>query len=279
MVVEENMVQRLTEFDRIRGIAILAVITIHVTANATISYSSGSLRFIVYNVINSLAQFAVPLFIFISSIVLSYKFSQERIYLTQFYVKRIKSAIIPYILWSVFYIFYVKMLYGYGDILSWRNWIKWLFYGTSFYHLYFLLIIVQLYLVIPLLYFLFRRISLSVIVVTVIVVQSVFYFINKTFIYQYYPYPACLLGSYISVCFVGTWIGSRYRQVFNLLKSYKKGIYTLSAVSVMVFIFVNITMRMEKPINWIVYYGISQLCSHGFYSYLAHHDKKILLIS
>ena len=256
VIVEENMVQRLAEFDRMRGIAILAVIIIHVTADATISYSSGSPKFIIYNIINSLVQFAVPLFLFISSIVLSYKFSQERIYLKQFYVKRIKSAVIPYILWSVFYIFSVKIFYGYGNLLSWRNWIKWLITGTAFYHLYFLLIIVQLYLAIPLLFFIFRRVSFSVMLFTVIVAQSLFYYANKIFIYPYYPYPACLLGSYIPVCFVGTWIGARYQQVLNLWMSHKSIINFLSALFVVIFLFVNIAVRMAKPIDWRVYYGI-----------------------
>ena len=73
-----RMANKLFEFENMRGIAILAVVIIHVTAGATITYTSGSISYFSYNIVNSFLQFAVPLFLFISSVVFKLEIKSKK---------------------------------------------------------------------------------------------------------------------------------------------------------------------------------------------------------
>jgi surface polysaccharide O-acyltransferase-like enzyme len=64
------MKDKITEIERARGLSILCVVLIHSTSNSLIEVSTHSLMFPVYLILNRLACFAVPAFIFFSGIVL-----------------------------------------------------------------------------------------------------------------------------------------------------------------------------------------------------------------
>jgi len=91
----------ISEIDGLRGVAILAVIVIHSVAN--FSQIDTINKLLILNlVIDVFSHFAVPLFIFISGYVLSSKYQQVTI---TYYIKRIKSVVLPYITFSFFYLF------------------------------------------------------------------------------------------------------------------------------------------------------------------------------
>ena len=94
-------------------------------------------------------RFAVPIFFFISAFGLFYNLDINRPFdYRNFMQRRFKTVIIPYLTWSFFYIIHDNWHYGYGmpDLCYV---IKLLFFGLSKYHLYFLVILVWFYLLMP----------------------------------------------------------------------------------------------------------------------------------
>jgi surface polysaccharide O-acyltransferase-like enzyme len=143
-------INHLDEFDYLRGFAILAVLAVHTSANFVNITEINSL--LVANiVIDVFSHFAVPLFIFISGFVLSFKykglFSKRN-----FYLKRAKSIILPYIIFSTIYILFNIVLFAINGELKYPSIIATLFYfltASSYYHLWFFALIIQFYIFYP----------------------------------------------------------------------------------------------------------------------------------
>ncbi len=244
-----------------RGIAILAVVIIHLTASATIYYPPGCLKYYFYNTVNSMVMFAVPLFLFISALIISKKLSNSKVNLREFYIKRCKGLIIPYVIWSSFYIGLRTVLNSsWQDLLVLNNWLNWFLHGSAFYHLYFFVIIFQLYLFLPLLCRIFKKFSAVNVFIVAFALQGLFYYLNKMFIYKLYPSTGSLLGSYLTVSIIGCWIGMNYEKILSRWQSKGKFLLILNILATVLYVSVNIKLRLGEPVGIYFYYG----CYHAF---------------
>lgn len=139
---------RLYVFDILRALATLAVIGIHVTADY-----AGASRWGLFS--NQVVRFAVPMFIIISGYLLYFQdmISARREPVVLFYRKRFGKILWPYVLWTLFYSLVTQyMLHTWPDGLLLLTAVgKHLLWGTGAYHLYFMVIIIQCYLLYPLL--------------------------------------------------------------------------------------------------------------------------------
>ena len=174
MIVAMN---RIEELDFARVLAMLSVITIHVTStfvhyNSRVAVSGMNLAFI----LNQLSRFAVPLFILLSGVSCGLNgFCTAR----QFLRRRLIKTGVPYLIWSLVY-----MLYNiHADLSAWSFdfCVKSLLSGQAAPHLYFVVIIMQLYVLFPVLKkwadrFPFKCLLLSFIVSHAI--QKLFYFLQ-----------------------------------------------------------------------------------------------------
>ena len=148
---------KLKEITYLRGFAILAVIMIHLTSGY-LNYPSDCTTFFVFGIINRGLQFAVPLFLFLSAILLGYKHKDDKkINLPKFYLKRLSKVILALILWSIIYIGYYNYPIFNLNALNWETIKGYLLLGNASYHLYFIPIIVQLYLFFPLFWLLNKK--------------------------------------------------------------------------------------------------------------------------
>ncbi|MBP1762890.1 MAG: hypothetical protein H6Q64_2432, partial [Firmicutes bacterium] len=137
--------ERLQEFDLLRALATLTVIGIHVTAAYVYTSMWGCLA-------NQFARFAVPFFMIMSGFLLCHADLHNLSFSTlDFYRRRFGKVLWPYFLWSLLYCCLAGIIGRdlIGALLQLPVQLLW---GTAYYHLYFVVIIIQLYLLYPLLY-------------------------------------------------------------------------------------------------------------------------------
>lgn len=98
--------KNLPEIEILRSIAMLAVIMIHILnipVNQLITGSSSQGNFFVAR---AMLIFAVPCFLFIAMLMLSYG---EEKFDVRFYRKKLMRVGVPYLLWSIFYLLIVLL--------------------------------------------------------------------------------------------------------------------------------------------------------------------------
>jgi len=142
------------ELDYLRGFAILAVIVIHTVANFTNFSAPGKLA-VANMFINLYAHFAVPLFIFISGFVLTFKYKQTYD-IKQFYKKRALTIIPQYLFFSFVYLLYFNR----GNLPPLSDVLDKVLTARAAYHMWFFVLIIQLYILYPVLaklYFHFEK--------------------------------------------------------------------------------------------------------------------------
>lgn len=148
--------ERIPQLDVFRAIAIFAVIAIHATSR-TLAETMDTSMFHPFLFINKFSQFAVPSFVFLSGFVLFYNYIDRPLSgktLGKFYSRRLIYIIVPYLMFSLFY-FGMKMTAGHswglpsGELAAKLG--KYLLIGTAYTHLYYIIIIIQFYILFPLL--------------------------------------------------------------------------------------------------------------------------------
>ena len=138
---------RIKEIDYMKAICALSVIWIHATAGY-VEYSDFAYM------TNQISRYAVPMFILLSGFGLFLSEKKKRnAPILSFYKKRVDKILIPYILWSLIYFVFANrhQLLATEWTVQAAKLAKQLFMGTAFVHLYFLIIMIQLYVLFPLL--------------------------------------------------------------------------------------------------------------------------------
>ena len=131
-----------------RGLCMLGVIGIHVGSYA-LQNPLANVQLI--SVLEILSRFAVPAFFFLSAFGLFYHTSvEDKFSFQDFMSRRIQVVLWPYIVWSLFYLLYSgAMSHNFGNLQPLPLLVN-LLVGTSMYHLYFLVILIWFYLMMPL---------------------------------------------------------------------------------------------------------------------------------
>jgi surface polysaccharide O-acyltransferase-like enzyme len=158
--MQMNKKKKIRELDLVRAFAILAVLAIHCVASGTQDQPTGSISQFAYITIDKLSNFAVPIFLMISGLVLFYRYfdSWQPGDTLRFYRKRLQFIVVPYLVWSAVYYTYNVWMFG-GGAADWNlpDFLHLLLWGEAKYHLYFISMIVQFYALLPLMIVLTRR--------------------------------------------------------------------------------------------------------------------------
>ncbi len=205
--------QRVVALDVFRGFAALAAVGIHLLQLPLNDTKPLSTFWTLCAVINRGLLFAVPAFILLTTILLTRKLLKQYD-LKAYYQKRVQTALYPYLLWSVLHALLAsKMEKGF----TWHDAVVRIAIGKSYYHLYFLGVVLQLYLALPFLVPLFRkRASFWWVGVWTVVLPLQFYALN------YYvlrlPYVGSVVFWYAGTVVLGMWLGSQSENLEAILR-------------------------------------------------------------
>lgn len=256
--------ERIDEINFVRAIAIFAVLLIHVSSSARVTAEWGSKSYPIYLLANQLGQFAVPLFIFISGLVLFYQYFDTWTWkqAIPFYKKRLKYIVVPYLIWSVFYYFFYQVLRQQELAFDLSKFLYNLAWGRSGYHLYFMVIIIQFYLVFPLLITLMRKLKFTAVhlILIGIVVKGIFYYFHHWV--EPINHAAALLPNYIIFFCVGGAIGILYKS----FKAKSEHLWWTFALAIAIGFFYSILLITSN--SGVVFWGPMYVVLYQLYAVL-----------
>lgn len=245
------------EIQIMRGIFIICVVLIHILYIPISRLNSSTMTYGIYYTFNRFIQFAVPGFILIASILITYNLQQEKMNVLKFYKRKINAVLMPYLFWSITYILcrYFVGAIEYKQLISISDWAFWIIFGKGYSHLYFMSVIIQVYLLAPLLIGIIKTIKKNFLITFIIGIgiQIIFYWINKFFIYKVFPYPATLFYWYFIIIWLGLWIGYNYNQWCQIIDKYFKLIIMIFLTSMIFYIKLCFDIEWGKPINNFTY--------------------------
>ena len=144
------------EIDLIRAITVFSVVAIHTLAytNTLITDKAG---FLWINIFGHVMHFNRDMFVFVTGLVLTFVYFNKPFSLKKFWLKRFSLVLIPYILWSIFYVIYNNpnlSLLQYVQRSAWD-----ILTGDASFQLYYILLTLQFYAVFPLFLVLLRKVA------------------------------------------------------------------------------------------------------------------------
>lgn len=223
--------KRLPAIEYMRGISMLGVIGIHIGSQYLTNPSANINLVALFEIVT---RFAVPIFFFISAFGLFYKLdlAEPFDYFT-FMRRRFKTVLIPYLTWSIFYLIHDGWFYNVGfpapDYLA-----KILFFGIAKYQLYFMVILIWFYALMPLWIAIVRRISPRglFLLLTVQIAFDYFSSYNQAFNGWVYSLPTddllrwflffrlnWLVLHYVFIFVLGGWLAVRWEHFNQYMQS------------------------------------------------------------
>lgn len=142
---------KLKEIEVLRGLAFLAVVMQHVIAGLFYQPGLSPGVLTVGTTFLGLTRYAVPLFVFITGVVLFYNYD-GKLNFGSFLVKRFRQVVVPYLAWTVFYYVWIALLSGVSAKTTWMQLydiVHLALTGKASYHLWFMVMIIPFYLLFP----------------------------------------------------------------------------------------------------------------------------------
>ncbi|MWV13754.1 acyltransferase family protein [Pseudomonas sp. R-28-1W-6] len=219
------MQDRIKELDLVRAVAIIAVVMIHVAS--FYPWFSKDFSWGGYYIYYQVTSFAVPTFILLSGLLLSMTGARRPFRYTEFLRARFLYIFLPYCAWSAAYFAYR------WDTLSPQIAMIDFVTGRAFFHLYFVVIIIQLYLLFPLFRLAARRFEahhlLVALIVQIVAIKSARFLAPELFA----KLSTTLFVHWIFYFYVGCVIGTRYEAFKSLVEKYASAIIgVMAAISV-----------------------------------------------
>lgn len=147
----------LASIEYIRGVAMLGVVAIHTGSQYLLNPTPNIHLVALFEIVS---RFSVPIFFFVSAFGLFYRMDlSEPFSYGKFLRRRFKAVLIPYLLWSTFYLVHDNWFHGYQLFPDFDYAAEIYFFGLAKYHLYFMVILIWFYLLMPLWIFLVKRMT------------------------------------------------------------------------------------------------------------------------
>lgn len=199
----DNDPKRFSELDILKALAISAVIFIHVISGSLAYLAKDTFSFNLTVVFDQFFRFSVPLFVALSGYTLAMRYKDQQINLLEFFKKRVLRILPWYFFWTLVIYFSLKFYFNEITVRLYPWW-KIFFFGKADYHLYFVPMIFQLYLLFPVLLFLFKKLR-WILLVVLLILQIAFYYILSLYFDKKITLPI-ELGDQQQYLFFGTWV-------------------------------------------------------------------------
>ncbi|MBQ8836537.1 MAG: acyltransferase [Clostridia bacterium] len=202
------MTKRKSELSLFNIFMCLAVILVHVISWTIGDMDKSSLWYAFMLNVSRLSQFVVQGFIFLSAVKLF--LSQKETDYEKFIFGRYKRVVFPYVLWVLVYYAYFIKTYGYT--FSWNSLGEYLMFGTVCSHFYFVVVIMQFYLNMPMFKYVGKRVNPWLMCVVAVVFTALF----KQ--YVHFQYDDRVFPAYLCYFVIGAAVGMNYERVCAFLK-------------------------------------------------------------
>lgn len=231
--------RHLIELDYMNAIGCLAVIAIHVLSYSVTYSDSSTLAAMLMFLPWKLASFAVPMFVFTGAVKLSLQVQQKPVTLHSYgrYLwSRAGKIYLPYLLWVVVYqLVFVAIGYTTSTIDQLGQHLLW---GTISSHFYYIVFLMQFYLLLPLWQWMLKHISPFVAVCTSLVLMQMMWSLSN-FLNLWgmsFAYSDRIFLSYGLYWVIGLYVGQYYQQVVDYLKEGTRGLVpSLGIIAVYLF--------------------------------------------
>ena len=284
--------RRIKELDSLRGLITLFVIIIHLTSTY-VYYKEDNFTYNFIGILNCALTFVVPCFLFISAMIMAIQAKKlKKVNWKEFIQKRLVKVIIALIFWTIVYMFLFDKFENITthEIITIPEFIEMLLTGSAAYHLYFLPIIIQLYLVFPIVWIIkentetklkkkiknllkkckiklnldFNLIQNFLLVLFIAsLIHYVFLFGFRFNILRKLIYHPIFLITYFLPVILGIWIGNNYSKLNTKIKNISKKyvsilLVALSLISGYIYVywgFINFNGRTQlivSPIYWCI---------------------------
>lgn len=253
---------RFASLDVYRALAILAVVGIHVSGHS-LPLLDAERDWRAAAVINRALQFAVPAFLTLSAF-LNLRPLMRREGLGEYFRKRALRALWPYLLWSVLYAVFRTRIGP--DELTWDRMGAWLLTGKAYYHLYFLLVALQLYLLLPLVAWWFRkRPTFGETAIVALGLQWLVFFLNRR--YALFTAPGSVLLWYLPSVGLGCWLATRADRLEAVSGRSARLALVVTLAAAAVYLPQGLAMLRDEPVRaaalqgglWIYAPGVALL--------------------
>ncbi|MBM7869813.1 surface polysaccharide O-acyltransferase-like enzyme [Clostridium pascui] len=226
--------KRILEMDVCRALATIAVIVIHTSAYTLSGVKDkGSELYYITLIINQLARFSVPAFVFISGVGLALSYKKNTNYF-KFEFKRLLSIVPEYLIWCFIYLYIIS------NNKNFHTWPSLILSGDkAYYHFYFVPMIVKLYILFPILYIVMKKkigLLVSFLITAGILTTGHYYNIPNLTLDFYSKRNILFWIFYFSL---GIYISGRLYTYIGKLKGYKK-------FTTLLFIICTVLIMMES---------------------------------
>lgn len=229
----------------LRGLAVLAVIGIHILSNIPLRIFSNPTGQIVLAMIDQSFRWCVPFYVLISAYGLSQKYREKQPGLFEVIISQFKKLIPAYVVASagIYLALYLVPQWGGGGRPA--PFLDLVLHGSADYHLYFVWLVAQLYFLFPIFYWLKRRLPAPIVLLLALVWQLYWYWWLGT------PTDSALRQRYDTD-------QEQYRQWFSWIWYFLVGLYGESIIT---------WLECKTRAVWALILGV--IASYGWCVYFA----------
>lgn len=197
-----------------RGLAILEVVFHHASGRFLGMLDRDGLAWLMLAVLNRTLHYAVPAFLMMTALVLMTALLRQ-FRIRRYTTNRALRALLPYLLWSGVYLAY--RYFAFGASPDWSRWADYLFWGKAYFHLYFLAVAMQLYVLLPFLLPTARlRPPFWAVLIAIVALTLAVYWFNRL-VYRV-PYSGSYVLWYTPVVLLGVWLATQTARLDTVLR-------------------------------------------------------------